>query len=138
VWDWAATSYYSHSPDVTDALLRLEITTPYSSAFWWLEIVLGGLVPAIVLLYPPLRRDDRALMAALGLIVLGVVANRWNVTLSGLVAPPDWSPGILGGVLAAAYFPTWVELAVSAGVLAYALLAFTLGVRHLPLFKSVQ
>ena len=136
LWDWAATSYYSHAPGSADALSRLQITTPYTSTFWWLEIVLCGVFPAIVLLYGPLRRNDRALMPALGLIVFGVVVNRWNVTLSGLVAPPDWSPGILGGVVAAAYFPTWVEVAVSAGVLAYALLAFTLGVKYLPVYDS--
>ena len=81
-----------------------------------------------------LRRDDRLLMLALGLIVAGVVVNRWNVTLSGLVAPPHWSPGVLGNVTAAAYFPSPVEIAVALGIIGYALLAFTLGARYLPLF----
>ena len=136
LWDWAATSYYSHAPGTADALARLNATTPYTSTFWWLEIALCGLAPAIILLYRPLRRNDRAVMAALGAIVLGVIVNRWNVTLSGLVAPPDWSPGVLGGVVAASYAPTWVEVAVSMGILAYALLVFTLGARYLPIFRS--
>lgn len=136
LWDWAATSYYSHAPGTTETLSRLEAITPYTQTFWWLEVVLGGLIPAVILLYGPLRRNDTTLMAALGLIVLGVVVNRWNVTLSGLVAPPQWSPGVIGNVAAASYAPTWVELAVSVGVLAYALLAFTLGARHLPLFPG--
>jgi molybdopterin-containing oxidoreductase family membrane subunit len=136
LWDWAATSYYSHAPGTADALARLNATTPYTSTFWWLEIVLCGLAPAIILLYRPLRGNDRAVMAALGAIVLGVIVNRWNVTLSGLVAPPDWSPGVLGGVVAASYTPTWVEVAVSIGILAYALLVFTLGARYLPIFRS--
>ena len=45
-------------------------------------------------------------MLALGLVVAGVVLNRWNITLSGLVAPPEWSPGILGNVIAVSYFPS--------------------------------
>lgn len=136
VWDWAATSYYSHSPGTADALARLQATSPYQTTFWWLEIVLAGILPAIILLHPRLRRDDRALMLGLGLIVAGIVVNRWNVTLSGLIVPPDWSPGILGDVLALAYTPSLVEIAVSAGILGYALMAFTLGARYLPLFPA--
>lgn len=134
LWDWAATSYYSHSPGTASALTRLQATTPYTQTFWWLEIILGGFIPAIILLYPSLRRNDRALMVGLGLIVMAVVINRWNVTLSGLVVPPEWSPGVLGGVLAASYFPSWTEVAVSIGILGYGLLAFTLGAKYLPIF----
>ncbi len=28
------------------------------------------------------------------LTIAGVIANRWNVTLSGLIVPLDWSPGV--------------------------------------------
>lgn len=135
LWDWAATSYYSQAPGAASALERLQATTPYTTTFWGVEILLSGLVPALILLYQPLRRNDRALIAALGLIVLGVVVNRWNVTLSGLVAPPDWSPGVLGNVVAASYLPTTIEVLVGLGIVAYALLGFTLGARFLPIFK---
>jgi Ni/Fe-hydrogenase subunit HybB-like protein len=67
---------------------------------------------------------------------MGLVVNRWNVTLSGLVVPPQWSPGVLGDVVTAAYFPSPIEMAVTIGILGYALLAFTLGVRHLPLYPK--
>jgi len=134
IWDWAATSYYSHAPGTASALSRLQATTPYTQTFWWLEVFLGGVVPAMILLYPNWRRNDSALMVSLGLIVMAVVVNRWNVTLSGLVVPPDWSPGILGGVVAASYFPSWTEVAVSIGILGYGLLAFTLGVKYLPIY----
>lgn len=137
VWDWAATSYYSHTPGTDSALARLSATTPYSSTFWGLEIVLAGLVPAFILLNQQLQRNDRALSLALLLIVFGVVVNRWNVTLSGLVVPPNWSPGVLGNVMAVSYSPTLVEMAVSAGVLAYSLLGFSFGVRYLPIYKPV-
>jgi len=134
LWDWAATSYYSHAPGTASALEILQATTPYTTTFWWIEIIMGGIIPAVVLLYQPFRRSDRALVAGLGLIVLGVVVNRWNVTLSGLVAPPNWSPGILGNVVAASYSPTLIEITVALGILAYGLLGFTLGARYLPLY----
>jgi Ni/Fe-hydrogenase subunit HybB-like protein len=138
LWDWAATSYYSHAPGVADALARLARATPYTSAFWWMETVLGALLPAVILLYGPLRRNARALGLALGLVVLGVIVNRWNVTPSGLVAPPDWSPGVLHTGAVAAYFPSPIELLVSAGVVAYFLLGLTLAVRHLPIFAAAE
>ena len=134
IWDWAATSYYSHAPGTASAIARLQATTPYTQTFWLLEVFLGGFVPAFLLLFPITRRDDRSLMLALSLVVMSVVINRWNVTLSGLVVPPEWSPGIMGGVVAASYFPTWTEVAVAVGILGYGLLAFTLGVKYLPIF----
>lgn len=135
LWDWAATNYYSHAPGTADTLARLQATTPYTQSFWWLEIVLGGLIPAVILLNRSMRRREWPLMGALALVVMGVVVNRWNVTLSGLVAPPQWSPGVLGHTIAAAYAPSFVEIAVSLGVLGYGLLVFTLGARYLPIFQ---
>ncbi len=135
-WDWAATSYYSHAPGSADALQRLQLTTPYSESFWLLEVALGALVPAIILLSPRLRRHDGVLGLALLLSIMGLVVNRWNVTLSGLIAPPNWSPGVLNNLVVAPYIPSGIELAVAAGIIGYALLAFTVGVRVLPLFPS--
>jgi menaquinone reductase, integral membrane subunit len=136
IWDWAATSYYSNAPGTASALARLQATTPYTQTFWWLEIFLGGLLPALILLHPMLRRNDRALMFGLILVVMGVVVNRWNVTLSGLVVPPDWSPGILGNLFAVSYLPTWTEVIVALGIIAYALLFFSLGVKYLKIFPG--
>ena len=134
VWDWAATSYYSHSPGTTEALNLLQTTTPYTRTFWWIEIILGGIVPAVILLSNQLRKNDRYTIFALASIIAGVTVNRWNVTLSGLVAPPQWSPGVIGRILSASYLPTWNEIIVSLGIIAYALLAFSFGVKYLPIF----
>ena len=138
LWDWAATSYYSQASGAADALMRLQATTPYTQTFWWLEIVLGGLVPAFILLYRPSCQNDRMAMIALALIVMGVVINRWNVTLSGLIAPPQWSPGIIGNVVVASYLPSLPEIAVAIGIAGYALIGFSLGVKHLPIYPHVE
>lgn len=134
LWDWAATSYYSQAN--ADTLNRLQASTPYTQTFWWLEIILGGLIPALILLYRPLRRNDRYVMFALAMIVMGVLVNRWNVTLSGLVAPPQWSPGVIGNLVVATYVPSITEAAVAIGIAGYALLGFSLGVKYLPLYPS--
>jgi molybdopterin-containing oxidoreductase family membrane subunit len=134
LWDWATTSYYSNVPATANILSRLHATTPYTATFWGVEVILSGLIPAIILLLPNLCQRKNLVMLALGLIVAGVVINRWNVTLSGLVAPPDWSPGVLGNIVAVSYFPSLVEIGVAMGIVAYALLGFTLGVRFLELY----
>jgi molybdopterin-containing oxidoreductase family membrane subunit len=134
IWDWAATSYYSQTPATADMLARLHGTTPYMTTFWGMEVLLGGLIPAVVLLLPNLCERKNLVMLALGSIVVGVVINRWNVTLSGLVAPPSWSPGVLGNVIAASYSPSLIEVLVALGIVSYALLGFTLGVRYLELY----
>lgn len=136
IWDWAATSYYSHAPGTADALARLAATTPYTRSFWFIEVFLGGLVPVVILLNQPLRRRHGVFMIGLALAVFGVIVNRWNVTLSGLIVPPQWSPGVLGNVIAVPYVPSWTEVAVSLGIVGYALLVFTLGVRHLPIYQD--
>jgi Ni/Fe-hydrogenase subunit HybB-like protein len=138
LWDWAATSYYSNAPGTASILARLNATTPYTTTFWGVEILLGGLVPALILLLPNLCKRRELVMFALSLVVVGVVINRWNITLSGLVAPPEWSPGILGNVIAVSYFPSLVEIGVGLGIIAYALLGFTLGVRYLEIYPRAE
>jgi menaquinone reductase, integral membrane subunit len=134
LWDWAATSYYSHTPATAGMLERLNATTPYSATFWGIEILLGGLAPALILLLPNLCERKNLVMLALSSVIVGVVINRWNITLSGLVAPPDWSPGILGNVIAVSYTPSLIEICVALGIVSYALLGFTLGVRYLEIY----
>ncbi len=134
IWDWAVTNYYSHNPATAGMLERLHATTPYTATFWGIEVVLGGLAPALILLLPDLCERRDLVMLALASIVLGVIVNRWNVTLSGLVAPPAWSPGILGNPIAVSYAPSVIELLVAAGIVSYALLGFTLGVRYFDIY----
>lgn len=135
LWDFLATFYYSHLPARVEANTLLESTTPYGTTFWWLEIVLGALIPAIILLTPSLRRQDLWVLLGGFLAVGGVIANRWNVTLSGLVVPMDWSPGAAQLFSVQPYTPSLAEWGVAIGVLGYALTMFTLGLRFLPLFN---
>ena len=70
-----------------------------------MEILIGGLIPALILL-PNLCERRGQVMLALSLMVMSVVLNCWNITFSGLETPPEWSPGILGNVIAVSYFPS--------------------------------
>jgi Ni/Fe-hydrogenase subunit HybB-like protein len=70
--------------------------------------------------------------------VIGILANRWNVTVSGLTVPLSYSPGVLYRPEAGAYWPSLAEWGIAVGVIGYALLMLTLGLRFLPLFKGTD
>lgn len=136
MWDYLATTYYSHLPSRAEDLDLLGRVTPYASSFWIVEIFVGALVPAVILLTPRLRIHDTWILAAMILSIIGIVVNRWNVTLSGLIVPLDWSPGVAEVFAVNSYTPSWIEWGVGVGVIAYGLMAITLGLRFLPLFPD--
>ncbi len=136
LWDLAAVTYYGRSPATSQALFLLNQQTPYGFGFWVGEMALGIVIPVILFLVPRFRRNPFNLVLGAGLAMLGIVFNRWNVTVSGLVVPLSYSPGTLLQPQPQPYVPNIVEWGVAAGVVGYALLAFTLGVRFLPLFND--
>ncbi|MBK7895223.1 MAG: NrfD/PsrC family molybdoenzyme membrane anchor subunit [Candidatus Promineifilaceae bacterium] len=98
--------------------------------FWIGELLLGILVPAIILVTAKLRREPRLHLLALVLAVGGLVAYRWDTNIVGQMVAFSYLPTQLEP-LYTAYKPALVEVLVGLGVIAYGLLAFTLGVRYL-------
>lgn len=134
LWDFLATSYYSHLPARVESIELLNRFAPYGTTYWLVEILMGALIPVVILLVPALRKRDGLILVAMVFVILGVIVNRWNVTLSGLIVPMDWSPGVAETFSINAYRPSWIEWGVGAGVLGYILMAYTLGLRFLPLY----
>lgn len=138
LWDLASVAYYGRTAAHDEALHLIQQATPYNFSFWVVEIGLGTVVPAILFLSAKFRKHPALLWLGGILAAFGIVMNRWNVTVSGLFVPLDYSPGVLFQPDEGRYFPNLVEWAVGAGVVGYALLAFTLGARYLPLFSQPQ
>jgi len=136
LWDYLATNYYSHLPARVEQLALLNRFAPYGTSFWLIEVFLGAFVPAVLLLWPRTRKNDGFLMLAAVLAIIGIVVNRWNVTLSGLIVPMDWSPGVAEVFSVNAYRPSWVEWGIASLVIGYVLMAFTLGLRYLSFFGN--
>jgi Ni/Fe-hydrogenase subunit HybB-like protein len=136
LWSWLAVSYYSHVPGHASGIEILNENTPYGFTFWWGEVLMGALLPAIIFLWPRTRRNRYALMLGALMVVAGLVVNRWNVTLSGFVVPLDWSPGVLDVFPINMYEPSLVEWGVAAGIIGYSWLGWTLGVRYLRLYPN--
>ena len=135
-WDLAAVTYYGRSPAVDQGFALLNEQTPYGFGFWVLEIIIGIVIPVILFLAPRFNRRPVYLVVGAMLAVIGVVANRWNVTVSGLTVPLVYSPGELYRPAAATYTPSLTEWGIAVGIIGYALLMLTLGLRFLPLFKT--
>lgn len=135
LWDFAAVSYYGRTPGVSEALALLREQTPFNFSFWMIEIILGIIIPAILFLAPRYNRRPFFLVLGAALAVMGIIVNRWNVTVSGLFVPLSYSPGTQYVLPPGQYFPNLPEWGIAALVLGYALTLLTLGVRFLPLFK---
>jgi len=135
-WDLAAVTYYGSTPGSNQALYILNQYTPYGFGFWVGEIIIGIVIPVILFLVPRFNRKPINLVIGSVFAAFGILANRWNVTVSGLIVPLDYSPGVEFQLDPGVYNPTLVEWGVVLGVIGYALLFFTLGVRFLPIFNN--
>ncbi len=127
-WD-ALAQNYTYQPGRTEGL-NLLTSGPLSFNFWVGEILLGMVIPAIMLLTPTIRRQPFWRMVALALVVGGVVAYRWDTNISGLLVVISYLPGE-PAIAYTSYRPSLVEIISGLGILAYGLMAFSLGVRYL-------
>lgn len=99
-----------------------------SSPLAWLfvfEIMLSAIVPAVLLAIPRVRNNPRGLLTASIMTILGVVGYRFNVCVVAFARPAG-----------ASYFPSWIEFAVSLGMVAGALLVFIFFVEHLKVYSQ--
>ena len=127
-WDWLAQTY-TYEPGRTEAFHLLTSGT-LSFNFWFGEIIFGALLPTFILLYKPARLSPFWRMLGLAMIVGGVVAFRFDTNLVGFLAVISYLPGE-ALVSYTSYTPSLVEWASGLGIIAYGLLAFSLGVKYL-------
>jgi Ni/Fe-hydrogenase subunit HybB-like protein len=127
-WD-ALSMTYTYAPGRTEGL-DLVTQGPLSFNFWVGEILLGAVVPIVILLKQNLRANRLLRMIALALVVGGVVAYRWDTNLAGQMVMLTYLPQEIIARYTD-YFPSLVEIVSGLGIVAYGLMAFTLGVRFL-------
>ncbi|HUV27662.1 MAG: NrfD/PsrC family molybdoenzyme membrane anchor subunit [Anaerolineales bacterium] len=129
-WD-AFSMTYTYEPGRSESLSMLT-SGPLAFNFLIGEMLLGALIPAILLLVPRFRKSWSAQVIALMLIVAGVVAFRWDVNMSGLLVVLTYLPQEINTIYTT-YFPSIIEIISGLGVVAYGVLAVTIGVRYLNL-----
>jgi Ni/Fe-hydrogenase subunit HybB-like protein len=134
-WD-ALSMSYTYEPGRSEAL-NLLTRGPLAFNFLVGEMLLGAIIPAILLLVPRFRKSWIAQVIALALIVGGVVAFRWDVNMAGLLVILTYLPQEINTIYTT-YFPSMIEILSGIGVVAYGVLAITLGIRYLNLIDHRQ
>jgi len=103
---------------------------PFGSWILIAEIGLFGLVPALILLTPALRRRAAWLVSGALLACLGVALNRFVMTVQTLALPTLSFDRFLS------YSPSWQETGTFLAVVAYGVLVYSFSFRYFQLFPQ--
>ncbi|MBM4168486.1 MAG: Ni/Fe-hydrogenase cytochrome b subunit [Ignavibacteria bacterium] len=106
-------------------LLSYVFTMNIEGILYWAEMLLGVVLPIILLLIPSIRTTKRGLFLASLFVVLGVILNRMNLSITAV----DRYSGV-------GYFPSLMEIAVTMMIVAIGFAAFRLAAKHLPVFPE--
>lgn len=89
------------------------------------EMIVGVVLPFILLSMPNVRKSPSGLLISSLLVVIGLIINRMNVSIIGMLSGSH-----------ATYFPSWMEFAVTAAVIAGGLLAFRIAIKYFNVFSA--
>jgi len=103
---------------------------PFGTWVLFAEVVLLGLVPAVLLLSRRVRARTGLLVLAAALACSGVVLNRYVMTIQTIALPS------LPFDSFASYAPSWQEVAAFLAVLGYGVLLYSISFRWLNLFPE--
>jgi molybdopterin-containing oxidoreductase family membrane subunit len=103
---------------------------PYGIWMLIAEIIVLGIIPAIILLIPKARQHSVWLIIACLMTCTGIVLNRFIFVVVNLAIPimpfdRFWS-----------YMPTWQEWGPAMAVIGYGILLFSASYRYLPIFPK--
>jgi Ni/Fe-hydrogenase subunit HybB-like protein len=101
--------------------LPAAFTLDMPALLFWLENLLFVFVPVVVVFRTAGRMTTRSLFVASFSAVLGFIMHRFNVAVSGMQL-----------IKSTGYFPTWMEVVISFGLVAIGFMAAGLAIRFLP------
>ena len=101
---------------------------PFGTWLMLAEIVLFGLLPAVLLLHPKTSARRGLLIVAALLVCSGILVNRFVMTIQTLALPTLPFDQFIS------YLPSWQELASFGAVIAYGVIVYSVSYRYLPLF----
>ena len=114
-----------------DLLARDQFATIFQvtqeSVMFWGEIGLGVLLPMVLFAIPRVRRNENGLFFAATLTILGLIVNRLNVAITGMTASSGTT-----------YFPSFLEIVVTASIVAAGFTVFALAVKFFPVFPEAH
>ncbi|MBT5097906.1 MAG: polysulfide reductase NrfD [Proteobacteria bacterium] len=105
----------------------------FTQLFWYVQILLGGIVPLALIYAPQTRNCRRSLLAACALVLIGGMAHIYIIIVGGQAFPMEMFPGMevsssfFDGEVSA-YTPSLWEILLGFGGIAITLLLVTVGV----------
>lgn len=97
---------------------------PILTALFLVEITIGLLLPFWMFLQSRIRTDKSMQLRAAGLAIFGLVLNRFNVSMFGMIQPGQ-----------EIYVPNLLESIVTTGIIAAHILFFVLIAKYFPIFE---
>jgi len=115
-------AYRAYVVELRDAALYYLFGGYHSLLFWFGLVVVGCCIPMFILFRKKTGRSVQWVVLASGLVVFGVLCERYVIVLPGLTHPPDLfpgmeviGPGLVEGV--ASYSVSFLEVVQALGVL---------------------
>ncbi|MFH1418164.1 MAG: NrfD/PsrC family molybdoenzyme membrane anchor subunit [Planctomycetota bacterium] len=105
--------------------LGLAFDGSWQGSLFIFEMMVSAIVPAALLAVRRVRTSVAGLGACSILTVLGLIGYRFNICVVTFTRPDEMP-----------YLPTWMELAVTAGVVAGGVLTFIFFVEHLKVYQD--
>jgi Ni/Fe-hydrogenase subunit HybB-like protein len=93
-----------------------------------IEMAVGVILPLALLSFRSVRTNLERIFVVDILVILGVLMNRMDIGVFGVSEYATRSGGD--------YFPSFMELTLTAGMIAFAILGFKLCAKFLPLFPE--
>ena len=93
------------------------------SLLFLLEVCIGFVLPFILFSMKSVRENDSGRAIAAGLVIFGLVLNRFNVSMFGMMDPNQL------------YLPSPIESLVTIGIIAGHILFFVLIAKYFPIFE---
>ena len=120
------------SPSLGFAPWQFYMYRPFGVSLVFVEIGILGLLPAFLLTYRRRSASRGRLLTAAGLACVGIVLNRFRLTVQTLALPTLAFDPFLQ------YTPSWQEVASFAGVIGYGVIVYSLSYRYLPIFGKTE
>jgi len=108
-------------------VLKMLFQPSYEMYVFWIELGLSLALPLFLLSQRSVRTSPGGLYLAAVSVVLGFIANRLNVSITGLETSSHTR-----------YIPKWTEIAVTGAIMAAGFMLFSLAVKYLRIFPTEE
>lgn len=102
----------------------------FTSNMYLLEMVIGVMLPLVLLAMPKYRTGINSIFSVNLLVIVGVLINRMNVGIFGLAE--------YASRFGVDYFPSLMELILTAAFIAFAFFGFKVSAKYLNLFPETE